>query len=42
MTQSGHAKLIGRRHQAEADEFSKLIAADPFFGDFSVANAETL
>ena len=40
MTQSGHFKLFGRRHHAELDEHSKLIAADLFFSDFSVANAE--
>jgi hypothetical protein len=42
MTQSGHFKLFGRRHHAELDEHSKLIAADLFFSDFSVANAVTL
>jgi hypothetical protein len=40
MTQSGDSKLFGRRHHAEPDEHSKLIAADPFFSDFSIANAE--
>ena len=40
MAQSGHSKLFGRRHHAEPDEHSKLIAADPFFSDFSAATAE--
>jgi hypothetical protein len=30
------------RHYAELDEHSKLIAADPFFNDFSVVDAVTL
>jgi hypothetical protein len=29
--------IIGRRHHVELDKHSKLIAADPFFSDFSVA-----
>jgi hypothetical protein len=30
-------QIIGRRHHVELDKHSKLIAADPFFSDFSVA-----
>src|SRR5262245_38466864 len=40
LAQSGHSKLFGRCHHAELNEHSKLIPADPFFSDFSVANAE--
>src|SRR5262245_65777226 len=40
LAHSGHSKLFGRCHYAELNEHSKLIPADPFFSDFSVANAE--